>query len=345
MSRMASFQERVEAFIRLGGLIAGLSEQEKTELFVRARNQNAWFTSESMLASLEGISFLVQEENLQKWLDAYLIPDQVTPKKVGILMAGNIPGVGFHDLMCTLLTGHIACVKLSSSDSVFSKWLIDQLVFIERRFADFILVEEMLKAKDAYIATGSDNSARYFDYYFGKYPHIIRSNRTSVAVLTGSESDEDLKNLGRDIFQYFGLGCRNVSKIFVKNEEVLHRLFQAIEPMSGIASHHKYHNNYEYNKSIYLVNGEKHMDNGFLILKESQDLVSPIAVLFYEVYSCEQSLTEQLEFLEKRIQCVVSGANLGFRQVVPFGAAQKPGPWDYADGADTIRFLLDLNQD
>lgn len=343
MSFMLSLQERINAFSKLGDLISNLGEEEKSSLFRRSENQNTWFIPRSLQSALEGISFLLKWENLEKWLSKYSIKESVEPKEVGILMAGNIPGVGFHDLLCVLITGHIACVKLSSSDSVFSKWIIDQLILLEPRFSHFIRVEEMLKGKDAYIATGSDNSARYFEYYFGKYPHIIRANRTSVAILSGEESEEELRNLGNDIFQYFGLGCRNVSKIYVKDEECLTRLLDALAPISWVASHHKYLNNYEYNKSIYLVNGEKHLDNGFLILKESQELVSPIGVLFYEKYESKMDLEVKLKSVESKIQCVVGDSSLGISGIVPFGQAQLPGPWDYADRIDTIKFLLDLS--
>jgi hypothetical protein len=200
----------------------------------------------------------------------------------------------------------------------------------------------MLKNKQAYIATGSDNSARYFNYYFGKYPHLIRSNRTSVAILQGEESTADLQALGKDIFDYFGLGCRNVSKVFVKNQEQLTQLLDALQSFEWVANHHKYFNNYEYNKSIYLVNRTTHLDNGFLLIKESADLVSPIGVLFYEIYEDEFELQSKLSALASQIQCVVGSSSLGFPGIIPFGQTQCPAPWDYADGVDTLQFLSGL---
>jgi len=243
--------------------------------------------------------------------------------------------------MCLLLSGHIASVKLSSTDSVLMKWLIFNLIKIEPRFEARVEIEEMLKGKDAYIATGSDNSSRYFDYYFGKYPNVIRKNRTSVAVFYGDETTEDYLKLGKDIFQYFGLGCRNVSKVFLKNMEQLQDFLGAIEVFNDISNHHKYHNNYDYNKSIYLVNGVDHLDNGFLLVTESEALVSPISVLFFEIYNEEEQLKSTLLEIEHKIQCIVSKDGR-YENSLPFGTAQCPEPWDYADGVDTLRFLCDL---
>lgn len=333
---------RIKAFSELGHLIRNLDSEAKENLFRRANNQNSWFTEVSMESALSGLSVLLEKENLEKWLSKYLIQESTAPKKVGILMAGNIPGVGFHDLMCVLISGNIAVVKLSSSDSFFSKWLIDRILEVEPQFEKFIFIEEMLKGMDAYIATGSDNSARYFNYYFGKYPSIIRANRTSIAILTGEESEAELDNLGLDIFLYFGLGCRNVSKIFVKNVDQLQHFLDVMEKFNWVALNHKYLNNYEYNKSIYLVNREPHLDNGFLLMKESQDLVSPIGVLYYEVYENQEDLIQKLDSLQSKIQCMV-GDPEKIAGVIGFGEAQYPKPWDYADKVDTMKFLLTLN--
>jgi hypothetical protein len=342
MTEAISPKDRLEAFVELGNLIRNLDSEEKEVLFRRAHNENSWFTEASMQSALAGLSGLLERENLQKWLSNYILPEVTAAKRVGVLMAGNIPGVGFHDLMSVLISGNTAVVKLSSSDSFFTKWLISKLVLLEPRFDKFIQVEEMLKGMDAYIATGSDNSARYFNYYFGKYPSVIRSNRTSVAILTGEESPEDLDKLRLDVFLYFGLGCRNVSKLFVKDVETLHHFLDAMEKYKWVASNHKYVNNYDYNKSIYLINRESHLDNGFLLLKESQDLVSPIAVVYYEIYGDLDELLEKLDGLESKIQCVVGNTDLA-PGMVGFGEAQFPKPWDYADKVDTLKFLLELS--
>jgi len=334
--------DRISAFIRLGNLLSDLEGDEKFVLFQQAQNQNAWFTPQSLDQALKGIQVLLDAEAMEKWVANYSFSETAQPQQIGLMLAGNIPGVGFHDILAVLIAGHSACIKLSSQDTALPLWLLRQLKVIEPRFSERIFIEELLKNKQAYIATGSDNSARYFNYYFGKYPHLIRSNRTSVAILQGDESLADLQALGHDIFDYFGLGCRNVSKVFVKNQAQLTQLLDAIQSFDWVANHHKYFNNYEYNKSIYLVNGTPHLDNGFLLLKESVDLVSPIGVLFYEVYEDEAALQSKLSALASQIQCVVGHSSPGIPGIIPFGQTQCPAPWDYADGVDTLQFLSGL---
>lgn len=334
-------EERISAFVALGKKIKELSPDTLEELQWSAKNGNNWFTEESVTRALQGISHMLDAEKVTKWVDSYPLAEGSSGICVGVLMAGNIPAVGFHDLMCILLAGHVASIKLSSSDTVLMKWLISELIRIDARFEGLIEIQEMLKGKDAYIATGSDNSARYFNYYFGKYPHIIRKNRTSVGILTGDETVSDYLNLGLDIFQYFGLGCRNVSKIYLKDPAQLQDFLGAIEVYNTVASHHKYSNNYDYNKSIFLVNRDNHLDNGFLILKESNLLVSPIAVLFYEYYRDEAHLTGLIQESSSKIQCIVS-KNGAFQGSIPFGNAQQPELADYADGVDTMSFLAAL---
>jgi hypothetical protein len=343
MASQFPLSARISAFVRLGERLLSLEEEEKNSLFLRAQNQNAWFTFRSLEQAVEGVRLLLSEEALTQWVDAYQMTDPVMPKSIGLLMAGNIPAVGFHDLLAVLISGNVACVKLSSTDAVLLLWLMNELRIIEPRFAERIQVEEMLKNKEAYIATGSNNSARYFNYYFGKFPHVIRANRSSVAVLSGQETEQDLAALGKDIFDYFGLGCRNVSKVFVKDPAQLTSLLDALSSHAEVAAHHKYLNNYEYNKSIYLVNREPHLDNGFLLLRESTVLVSPIGVLFYEVYADETSLAARLAALDSQIQCIVGDSAHSSLVRIPFGNTQCPAPWDYADGVDTLEFLLSLH--
>ncbi len=336
-----NLSERKDAFVQLGSSIIGLSEEEKEELFWRAENNNSWFTAASTATALAAIASMLEASKLDKWLKGYTIPESVKPRSIGILMAGNIPAVGFHDLMVVLLSGNRACVKLSSADAVLMRWIIGKLIAIDSRWDALITVEEMLKKKDAYIATGSDNSARYFSYYFGKYPNVIRQNRTSVAILSGKETKEELTELGKDIFRYFGLGCRNVSKIYVQSKDQLQELLAVLERDAKVGEHHKYRNNYDYNKSIYLVNLEEHLDNGFLLLKESNELVSPIAVLYYELYENKPELEKRIDLIQDRIQCVVSSPDY-WKGAIPFGGTQTPDPWDYADQVDTLQFLIDL---
>lgn len=343
MQAIFPLSDRISAFILLGNRLSNLEGDEKQWLFQQAQNQNAWFTPQSLEQALKGIQILLDANALQKWVDSYSFLESDQPQQIGLMLAGNIPGVGFHDILAVLIAGHSACIKLSSQDSALPRWLLAQLKSIEPRFAERIHFEELLKNKHAYIATGSDNSARYFNYYFGKFPHLIRSNRTSVAILSGGETIADLEALGHDVFDYFGLGCRNVSKVFVKNQAQLTQLLDAIQSFKWVANHHKYFNNYEYTKSIYLVNSTPHLDNGFLLLKESADLVSPIGVLFYEIYEDEIDLQSKLSSLACQIQCVVGSVGFGFPGgMVPFGQTQCPAPWDYADGVDTLQFLSRL---
>lgn len=334
--------DRIAAFIRLGFQLSDLKEEEMHPLFQEAQNQNAWFTNQSLNQALEGIKILLEKEALELWVSRYSLVEPSHPSQVGLMLAGNIPGVGFHDILAVLISGHVACIKLSSQDTALPLWLLNQLKAIEPRFSDRIFIEDLIKNKQAYIATGSDNSARYFHYYFGKYPHLIRSNRTSVAILQGNESSAEIQALGHDIFDYFGLGCRNISKIYVRDKEQLTSLLDEIQSFEWVANHHKYFNNYEYNKSIYLVNGTPHLDNGFLLLKESVDLVSPISVLYYEMYTNLEDLKEKFQLLDSKIQCMVGGASAILPDLVPFGHTQCPAPWDYADRVDTLKFLQEL---
>src|SRR5690606_31665941 len=315
--------------------------EEFLSLADRVERNNNWFTPEQTRLSLHTIASYLDKTSLNNWLADYTIQEPSEPRSVGLLMAGNIPAVGFHDLLCILVSGHRAHVKTSSTDQVLIKWLTQQLIQVQPAFGSRIVFEEMLKGKDAYIATGSDNSSRYFDYYFGKYPSIIRKNRTSVGILDGSEETEDFKALGHDIFQYFGLGCRNVSKLYIKNKEQLQEFLKAIEGFHFLTSHHKYLNNYEYNKAIYLVNGEAHLDNGFLLIKENEQLVSPIAVLYFEYYADTKDLEEKLSIHQDKIQCMVSKGGW-YPGSVSLGQAQHPSLSDYADHVDTLDFLIKL---
>ncbi|WP_215222784.1 acyl-CoA reductase [Echinicola shivajiensis] len=336
-----TLQERINAFVALGKRIDALPEYELDELAFRAENNNNWFTTDQVKLALQALVKMLDEAVLNEWIGNYEISDHPMSKKVGVMMAGNIPAVGFHDLMVVLLTGHNAHVKLSSTDQVLIKWLVRELSELAPELAKRVVFEEMLKGMDAYIATGSDNSARYFEYYFGKYPSVIRKNRTSVAVLDGSESKVDYKELAKDIFQYFGLGCRNVSKIYLPDEQQLQGFLDAIEGYHFMLSHHKYLNNYDYNKSIYLVNGERHLDNGFLLCKQSEDLVSPVAVLYYEVYQDKEALKQKMDAQEEKIQCIVS-KGAWYPSSFEFGQAQTPSVGDYADHVDTVAFLMEL---
>lgn len=338
-----SLQERIAAFSTLGRRINSLSDEEFSSLARQVENNNNWFTPEQTRSALNGISRFLDEQALKNWLEPYDLFDDPPTKSVGLLMAGNIPAVGFHDFLCVLLSGHKVHAKLSSSDTVLIKWLANELITIHPDFGSKIMFEEMLKGKDAYVATGSDNSARYFEYYFGKYPHIIRKNRTSVGILDGQETADDFRKLGHDIFQYFGLGCRNVSKLYLQNHSQLQDFLGAIEGFHFLTSHHKYLNNYEYNKAVYLVNDERHLDNGFLLMKESSELVSPISVVYFEIFHDQEDLRQKIQKEESKIQCLVSREGW-YPKSVPFGKSQMPELSDYADHIDTMQFLVQLTK-
>jgi len=255
-------------------------------------------------------------------------------------MAGNIPLVGFHDFLSVLISGNSVLVKLASNDKHFLPLIAKYLEYVEPSFNSKItFTEEKLTNFDAAIATGSNNTARYFDYYFGKYPNIIRKNRNSVAVITGNETENELKGLGEDIFRYFGLGCRSVSKLFVPKNYDFDNLFKAIYEYHDIINYAKYQNNYDYNKAVYLMSEFKLLENGFLMLKEDQSYASPIASLFYEYYDDLNQLTEKLDTDTEQIQCVVSNS---IENAIPFGKTQQPSLTDYADGVDTLAFLAQL---
>ncbi len=334
-----NIEQRITAFSTLGQHIAKLTEEEFEDICLNAQNYNSWFTPESVKQALNGIIKFLDADTLHNWIKNY--PLKENNKKVGIVMAGNIPLVGFHDLLCVLIAGHTAVIKLSSQDSPLMQYVFNQLIQLNSAFGDKIIVQEQLKNVEAIIATGSDNTARYFEYYFAKYPNIIRKNRTSIAVINGEETSEQLHSLGYDIFQYFGLGCRNVSKVFVPTNYNFNSFFEAIESFNSISHHHKYNNNYEYNKSIYLVNNEKHLDNGFLLLKESTQLVSPISVLYFENYANTKQLEATLSTLSEKIQCTVSDKGW-WPKSFQFGEAQSPAITDYADHVDTMEFLSRL---
>jgi len=307
------------------------------------RHYNAWFTPESVLQAVTSIGKMLNRRQLSTWLDKYSIEENKQAKRVGLILAGNIPLVGFHDVLCVLASGNHALIKASSQDTRLIKYVLEMLTAIDDSFAYQFSFIDRLEKFDAVIATGSNNTSRYFDYYFGKVPNIIRKNRNSLALLTGRETGGQLNALGHDIFDYFGLGCRNVSKLMVPEGYNFNFFFESIEPYQPIINHHKYNNNYDYNKSIYLVNSDKHFDNGFLLLKEDERLASPLAVLYYGYYKDIPSAQASLEAESDKIQCIVSAAHLDAKtQIVDFGMSQQPALWDYADGVDTMEFLTKL---
>ena len=332
--------ERLEGLVKLGKFVHAIDEASLEELIIKVRQENPWFTSGSVNLALEGIRRYLDPVKLKNWVSHYTVSPR-TIRQVAVVMAGNIPLAGFHDLLSVLVSGHALMAKLSSKDSVLPTFLITKLLEVEPRFESFISMPPRLKNFDAVIATGSDNSARYFNYYFGKYPHIIRKNRTSVAVLTGLENNNELETLGIDVFSYFGLGCRNVSKLFVPKGFFIESIFPAWETYHDIIHHHKYCNNYDYQKSILLVTRTPFLDGGYVMLQETERLVSPISVVYYEFYNSAEDLVSKLSANQQKIQCIVD--NSGKYSKIKFGQAQSPGPEDYADQIDTLKFLTELS--
>lgn len=330
-------KERIAAFAKLGEWLI-LPDEETKDTIAQTHYKNPWYTPDNVFRQLNAIGYNLTQEKLNEWIKDYAAED--TDKTVGLILAGNLPLVGFHDILCCLVMGFTVQLKVSSDDAGLTRLVIDKLIEIEPSFGKKITLVDKLSNYDLIIATGSNNSARYFEYYFGKKPHIIRKNRNSIAVLTGQESKEQLTALGNDIFDYFGLGCRSVSKLYIPQDYPIANFFEAIEKFSPIKEHFKYNNNYDYNKSIYLINKDKHYDNGFLLLKEDSNLASPLAVVFYEEYDDIQKLEETINQQKDNIQCVVTQQNLQVTTpVFELGNSQYPALDDYADGVNTLDFL------
>ncbi len=336
-----NLQHRIDLLIRLGQYILSDDEQWQ-DIKERASRENGWFIPEFIEQATTNIArFYLSGEPLKNWAASYPLQNSPseslghTPKKIGIVMAGNIPLVGFHDFLCVFISGHKALIKASSKDTLLIKHLIEKLREWDHEIKDLVEFSEMLKACDAYIATGSNNSSRYFDYYFGKYPNIIRRNRTSVAVLTGDETNEELTKLADDVYLYFGLGCRNVTKIYVPKDYDFIPLLEAFKKYKYLADHFKYKNNYDYNLALHLLNKKYYMSNDSILLVEEASIFSPISQLNYEFYSGNDDLTGKLPKAQD-LQCVVGK---GF---IPFGQGQSPSLTDYADGTDTLKFLSEL---
>ncbi len=302
----------------------------------QAYEANKWFTKEFVKHRIDClVNQYLDTEKLELWVKHYHIDDNITPKKVGIVLAGNIPLVGFHDFLCAFIAGHHVTLKLSEKDQVLFQKILNKLAFFDPDFHKVVTTSEMLKGCDAYIATGSNNTSRYFEYYFGKYPSIIRKNRTSVAVLTGSESEEDLKLLADDIFLYFGLGCRNVTQIYVPAGYDFARLLDAFKKYEHLKDHVKFRNNYDYNLALLIMNNRQYMCNDCIVLVEGNHLFSPVSELYYSYYNSPNEMLSGLG-LEKNelVQCIVG------KGYVEFGKAQDTSLFDYADGVDTMQFLL-----
>jgi hypothetical protein len=352
-----TLDRRIKAFVELGNIMGRAAAsfttadpklQDEYPVFYDSLQSagfyNPWFTPSNIAFALNSWNEVLTDELLNSWLRRYDLNTLVAnPKRIAVIMAGNIPVVGFHDFMSTLISGHYFIGKLSSDDKIILPAIADVLCQIEPGFIHMIqFTENTIHDFDAIIATGSNNTARYFEYYFEKYPNIIRKNRNGIAILTGNESKDDIEKLGSDICTYFGLGCRNVSKVFIPEGYDPKRLFAAIEPYEKVLNdHYKYMNNHSYYRSVYLLNSTPHLDNDVFLITESRSYSSPIPVLYYEYYHSLESLQEKLDIDDELIQCIANNAFTN-NKTVKLGKTQYPGLADYADGIDTMKFLLEL---
>jgi hypothetical protein len=309
---------------------------EFKDVIIKAQSKNPWFTDANIKVNLTYWSKKLTKLNLNKWLSKYNL-NNTSRKNIAIIMAGNIPLVGFHDFICVFLSGHNSIIKLSNSDNCIIPFLTDLMKLPSERI---VYSDSFLKDYDGVIATGSDNTSRYFDYYFKNKRSIIRKNRNSIAILNGEESDDDLKSLSQDIFTYFGLGCRNVSKLYVPKNYNFDLFFNSIFCYKELINNHKYANNYDYNKAIYLMSEYKFLDNGFFIVKEGNEMHSPISTINFEYYDNVSILKEKINLEDDNIQCIVS--NIEFKGKVNFGETQNPSLNQYADNIDVMRFLLTI---
>ncbi len=353
---MLDVAARISAFETLGRFMGQHSEdsidedlQKLNSFFLedfrkviqQAGIYNNWFTENNVKFALDQWSEALTRKNLENWVSRYSEEhfNNDGSKTIAIIMAGNIPLVGFHDFLTVLMTGHKVLAKPSSDDDKLLPFLAQVLVAIDRDFAGRIeLATGQLKKFDAVIATGSNNSFRYFDHYFSQYPSVIRKNRSSVAVITGDESEADLKKLGEDVFRYFGLGCRNVSKLYLPKGYDLDRIFKAFYDFKDVIDNNKYGNNYDYNRAIFMLEKHDFLENGFVIIKENESVHAPAAVVHAERYDDLATVNNQLDELQGELQCVVSESGK-ISNSIPMGTTQKPALWDYADKVDTVQFL------
>lgn len=333
--------EILHTFITLRERLQNISDTEMEQISQTTFEHNLWFTQKNVRTSVQGIIALLEPNALQNWINTYQITEK-KPKKIGVIMAGNIPFVGFHDVLCVLLTGNIVYAKLSSNDKILPMYVLNLLCKIAPKIKEKIVVADRLNDIDALIATGTDNSARYFEYYFSKIPRIVRKSRTSIAILDGTETKDELTVLGKDIFTYFGHGCRNVSCVLVPENYTFDTFFEAMLPYGEeLLNNNKYCNNYDYHKAIYLMNIDKFLDNNFLMIRESSSIYSPISVLHYHRYENDIELNNFIVANKEKIQCIVAKKQNSLANIA-FGSAQMPLISDYADGVDVMDFLENL---
>ncbi len=342
---MNANSNRIKALINLGLHLSKFdkNDTEYIELqksIEKAKANNGWFTQKNIENVFSSWASILNTNQIQEWLSKYNFKNIKRPKNIALILAGNIPMVGFHDIISVWVSGHNAQIKCASKDEFLLPYFTR---FLEKDagVSAFIYNDRLFSGFDAVIATGSNNSARYFNHYFEKYPNIIRKNRNGIAVLNGKETKDELEDLGKDILQYFGLGCRSVSKVYLPKKYNLNSIFGGLYPYSKVIENTKYANNYDYNKAVFLMDESVFLENGFFIIKEGIEFSAPIACLHYEYYSSELELEDQLKQNREAIQCIVS--NMPLEGKIDFGSSQKPELFDYADGVDTLLFLNDLN--
>ncbi len=336
--------DRINLLSELGHFLRSGGDESLDLAIQQSYAENSWFTEENIRSALKAIALeFLDKEKLEAWAAQYPVKDIDFPEKtIGLVMAGNIPLVGFHDWLCVFVAGHRARIKLSDKDKRLLPLLIKKMgewQFESLAYTEFLSETDKLGAFDAVIATGSNNTARYFEQYFGKYPHIIRRNRNAIAVLNGLETPEDMMALGKDIFSYFGLGCRNVSKLYVPHGYHFDALLETLHEYRELANHNKYKNNFDYNFTLYILNQTPHLNNGCLLLREDTSLQARIASAHYEYYDDLLELDELLADKSDEIQCVVGNIKLRDYKVLPFGKSQEPTLHDYPDGVDVMQFL------
>ncbi|MGB4959389.1 MAG: acyl-CoA reductase [Saprospiraceae bacterium] len=335
--------DRKNSLISLGQLLEDTNADFLSSIIANAEAQNPWFTRDNILLALKSIrSEYLDEYALNDLISKYNLDDNIEPRNIGLILAGNIPLVGFHDVLCCYLAGHVSMIKYSDKDTVLMQGMVSMLKNIDPNSDKYFVEVEKLIAYDAAIATGSNATAKHFEYYFRHVPHIIRQNRNSIAVLSGDESADDFNALGSDIFSYFGMGCRNVSKVFVPSQMDLSNLIEGLSAYKDLLNHNKYKNNYDYNVALNLINLEPFLQGEHIILKESAQIISRIGTLHYQYYEKLDDVSNWIQNHTNEIQCVVSNINIPNVEVLPFGAAQCPSLDTYADGVDTMQFLLGL---
>ncbi|MGM0464793.1 MAG: acyl-CoA reductase [Bacteroidota bacterium] len=342
---MLTLQQRTDAFAALGQVMedaasASPSSPEAVSLrkvMDRQQANNKWFTPDNVIRSAEAIAAMLRKDSLESWMQAYDLKEAQPEKLIAVIMAGNIPLVGFHDFLCVLITGNKILARTSSKDGELIRAVAGILTGINPDYSDHIKFSEKIQDDyDAVIATGSDNTSRYFEYYFGHKPHIFRKNRNSIAIIGRETTGQDIEALGTDIFSYFGLGCRNVSKIYFEQGVDINKAIKRWSAWSDIIKHTPYANNYLYNKSLFLVNKKAFLDNGYSLLVKDEGFSSPVSVIYYDTFSSREQLADELALKTEKIQCMVSENDISF------GQTQYPLPYEYADNKDTIKFLTSL---